>query len=93
MSISVAEKAEVVKDTQQLFGLEANDTGSAEVQVAILTRRISNLTGHFKVHKKDNHSRHGLKKLVDARRSMLDYVKRISVDRYRKLIEALGIRR
>jgi small subunit ribosomal protein S15 len=69
------------------------DTGSPEVQVAILTERINYLTEHFKTHSKDHHSRRGLLKLVQTRRSLLDYVKRIDEPRYKKLIEALGIRR
>ena len=71
----------------------AGDTGSPEVQVAILTERITNLTGHFKTHTKDNHSRRGLLKLVSQRRSLLDYLKRKDEGRYRSLIEKLGIRR
>ena len=70
-----------------------NDTGSPEVQVAILTERITNLTEHFKTHVKDNHSRRGLLKLVSLRRQLLDYVKARDDARYRKLIERLGIRR
>ena len=72
---------------------KSGDTGSPEVQVAILTERITNLTEHFKSHKKDNHSRRGLLKLVSSRRSLLDYVKRKDEARYKKLIEKLGIRR
>jgi small subunit ribosomal protein S15 len=70
-----------------------NDTGSPEVQVAILTERINFLTGHFKLHPKDNHSRRGLLKMVSQRRQLLDYVKRKSVDRYKAIIEKHGIRR
>ena len=70
-----------------------DDTGSPEVQVAILTERISNLTEHFKTHAKDNHSRRGLLKLVSQRRQLLDYVKTRDEPRYRSLIERLGIRR
>ena len=73
--------------------LHEGDTGSPEVQVAILTERISNLTGHFKSHAKDNHSRRGLLKLVSQRRQLLDYVKKRDEARYRTLIERLGIRR
>ncbi len=69
------------------------DTGSAEVQVAILTERIVNLTEHFKTHKKDNHSRRGLLKLVSQRRSLLDHLKKTHADRYQTLIEKLGLRR
>lgn len=69
------------------------DTGSPEVQVALLTRRINDLTEHFKVHSKDNHSRRGLLKLVSQRRRMLDYLRRKDVDRYREVISRLGIRK
>ena len=69
------------------------DTGSAEVQVAILSERIANLTEHFKTHKKDNHSRRGLLKLVSQRRSLLDHLKKSHNDRYQALIEKLGLRR
>ena len=70
-----------------------NDTGSAEVQVAILSERITNLTEHFKTHKKDNHSRRGLLKLVSTRRSLLDHLKKWDEARYQTLIERLGLRR
>jgi small subunit ribosomal protein S15 len=89
MSITPERKQELIAE----FATKANDTGSPEVQVAILTERINNLTGHFKSHVKDNHSRRGLLKMVSQRRSLLDYVKRIEEARYRKLIERLGIRR
>lgn len=89
MSISDARKAELIKE----YGTKAGDTGSPEVQVAILTERITNLTEHFKSHTKDNHSRRGLLKMVSARRSLLDYVKRKDEARYKTLIERLGIRR
>jgi len=89
MSISDAQKAEIVK----AYALKEGDTGSPEVQVAILTTRITNLTEHFKSHTKDNHSRRGLLKMVSARRSLLDYVKRKDEARYKSLIERLGIRR
>jgi small subunit ribosomal protein S15 len=89
MSITVERKAALIKDHAR----EANDTGSPEVQVAILSERISNLTEHFKTHKKDNHSRRGLLKLISTRRSMLDYLKRIDGARYQALIERLGLRR
>jgi small subunit ribosomal protein S15 len=72
---------------------KAGDTGSPEVQVAILSARIANLTEHFKTHVKDNHSRRGLLKLVSQRRQLLDYLKRTDDGRYRSLIEKLGIRR
>jgi small subunit ribosomal protein S15 len=75
------------------YALKTGDTGSPEVQVAILTERIANLTEHFKTHVKDNHSRRGLLKLVSQRRQLLDYVKGKDEPRYRALIERLGIRR
>ncbi|HST95038.1 MAG TPA: 30S ribosomal protein S15 [Microvirga sp.] len=89
MSITAERKTALVKEYAQKNG----DTGSPEVQVAILTERINNLTGHFKTHTKDNHSRRGLLKLVSQRRSLLDYVKKKDEARYRTLIERLGIRR
>jgi small subunit ribosomal protein S15 len=89
MSITAERKAALIKD----YARVANDTGSPEVQVAILTERINNLTGHFKGHAKDNHSRRGLLKMVSQRRSLLDYLKRNDEGRYRSLIERLGIRR
>ena len=89
MSITTERKAEVIKT----HGRGEADTGSAEVQVAIMSERISNLTEHFKTHKKDNHSRRGLLKMVSARRSLLDHLKKSDVDRYQKLIETLGLRR
>jgi small subunit ribosomal protein S15 len=72
---------------------KANDTGSPEVQIAVLTHRINELAGHFKTHKKDNHSRRGLLKMVSQRRQLLDYVKRKDEKRYQGIIEKLGIRR
>ena len=89
MSITPARKGEVIADNARSSG----DTGSAEVQVAILSERIANLTEHFKTHKKDNHSRRGLLKLVSARRSLLDHLKKSDVARYQALIEKLGLRR
>ena len=89
MSITMERKAELIKS----YGAKTDDTGSPEVQVAILSERISNLTEHFKTHTKDNHSRRGLLKLVSQRRQLLDYLKRADEGRYRKLIERLGIRR
>ncbi len=77
----------------QQFKLHESDTGSPEVQVAILTHRINYLTEHLKIHKKDHHSRRGLLILVGRRRSLLDYVKKKDVNRYRSLIERLGLRR
>lgn len=89
MSIAAERKAEVIKTHARGDA----DTGSAEVQVAIMSERIANLTEHFKTHKKDNHSRRGLLKLVSARRSLLDHLKTSDTDRYQKLIETLGLRR
>ena len=89
MSITAERKAEVMKQ----YATQEGDTGSPEVQVAILTERITNLTEHFKDHKKDNHSRRGLLKMVSSRRSLLDYVKKRDEERYKKLIASLGIRR
>ena len=89
MSITAERKNALVKE----FAQKAGDTGSPEVQVAILTERINNLTGHFKSHTKDNHSRRGLLKMVSQRRSLLDYLKSKDEGRYRTLIEKLGIRR
>ena len=89
MSITAERKAALIKE----YATKEGDTGSPEVQVAILTERINNLTGHFKDHKKDNHSRRGLLKLVSQRRSLLDYVKKKDEARYKALIERLGIRR
>ncbi len=76
-----------------LFKLHDSDTGSPEVQIAILTERITYLTEHFKIHKKDHHSRRGLLKIVGQRRRLLDYLKKKDIDRYRVIIEKLGIRR
>jgi small subunit ribosomal protein S15 len=89
MSITAERKQALIKD----YATTGADTGSPEVQVAILTERIKNLTGHFQTHKKDNHSRRGLLKLVSTRRTLLDYVKSKDEARYRALIERLGIRR
>jgi small subunit ribosomal protein S15 len=89
MSITADRKAQVIKD----YATSKDDTGSPEVQVAILSERINNLTGHFKSHVKDNHSRRGLLKMVSQRRSLLDYVKKHDEARYKSLIERLGIRR
>jgi small subunit ribosomal protein S15 len=89
MSITAERKAEVIKS----HGRGDADTGSAEVQVAIMSERIANLTEHFKTHKKDNHSRRGLLKLVSARRSLLDHLKKSDEARYQQLIEKLGLRR
>ena len=89
MSLQPERKAELI----QSYATKAGDTGSPEVQVAILSERISNLTEHFKTHVKDNHSRRGLLKLVSQRRQLLDYLKRSDEARYKTLIERLGIRR
>ena len=89
MSITAERKTELIGE----YATKANDTGSPEVQVAILSERIANLTEHFKDHVKDNHSRRGLLKLVSTRRSLLDYVKKIDDARYKSLIERLGLRR
>jgi small subunit ribosomal protein S15 len=89
MSITPERKSALIKQ----YATKNGDTGSPEVQVAILSERINNLTEHFKTHGKDHHSRRGLLKLVQTRRSLLDYVKRIDEPRYKKLIDSLGIRR
>ena len=89
MSITADRKADVIKTHARSEG----DTGSAEVQVAILSERIANLTEHFKTHKKDNHSRRGLLKMVSQRRRLLDHLKSTDQGRYQSLIETLGLRR
>jgi len=89
MSITADRKTELVKE----YATKEGDTGSPEVQVAVLTERIKNLTEHFKDHKKDNHSRRGLLKMVSQRRRLLDYVKGKDQERYQSLITRLGIRR
>ena len=89
MSLTTERKAEIIKT----YATKTSDTGSPEVQVAILSERISGLTEHFKTHVKDNHSRRGLLKLVSQRRQLLDYLKRTDESRYRTLSERLGIRR
>ena len=89
MSITAEKKAEVIKDNARAD----NDTGSPEVQVAILTTRINQLTDHFKAHAKDNHSRRGLLMMVNKRRSLLDYLKREDSERYTGLIAKLGLRK
>ncbi|QFU14940.1 30S ribosomal protein S15 [Microvirga thermotolerans] len=89
MSITAERKNALIKE----FAQKAGDTGSPEVQIAILTERINNLTEHFKTHAKDNHSRRGLLKLVSQRRSLLDYLKKKEEGRYKTVIEKLGIRR
>jgi small subunit ribosomal protein S15 len=89
MTITPERKSKLIKE----YATKKDDTGSPEVQIAILSERISNLTEHFKDHKKDNHSRRGLLKMVSQRRQLLDYVKRSDEKRYQTLIERLGLRR
>lgn len=89
MSLNVEVKAKIIAE----FGRDANDSGSTEVQVALLSTQITHLQGHFAKHKKDHHSRRGLLRMVSQRRSLLDYLKRKDVTRYAKLIERLGLRR
>jgi len=89
MSINAERKKELISK----YGLKEGDTGSPEVQVAVLSERIANLTNHFKTHEKDNHSRRGLIKLVSTRRRLLDYVKANDQARYEALIKRLGLRR
>lgn len=89
MTLTVEEKQEVV----QQFGKDATDTGSPEVQIALLTRRINHLTEHLREHKHDHHSRRGLLMLVGQRRRLLNYLGRKDLDRYRALIKELGLRR
>ena len=89
MSITSGRKAEVIKT----YATKSGDTGSPEVQIALLTERINGLGDHFKTHVKDFHSRRGLLKLVSQRRSQLDYLKRSNVEGYRSLIERLGLRK
>jgi small subunit ribosomal protein S15 len=89
MSLSTAKKAELIKS----YAVKSGDTGSPEVQVALLSERINELTEHFKSHVNDNHSRRGLLKLVSQRRQILDYLRRTNEGRYKGLIERLGIRR
>jgi small subunit ribosomal protein S15 len=89
MSLQVAQKAQVVKQYQRA----GNDTGSPEVQIALLTERINGLAEHFKAHVKDFHSRRGLLKLVSQRRKLLDYLKRKDADKYRSIVDRLGLRK
>ncbi len=89
MTMTVEDKAKIVAE----FGRDANDTGSTEVQVALVTARIQYLSEHFATHKKDNHSRRGLIHLVNQRRKLLDYLKGKDVERYRALIAKLGLRK
>jgi small subunit ribosomal protein S15 len=86
---SAVKKSEIIEK----FKVHSSDTGSSEVQIALITDRIQYLTDHFKTHKKDHHSRQGLLKLVGQRRSLLDYLKKKDINKYRDLIQALGIRK
>ena len=89
MSLTTSRKAELIKT----YATKSGDTGSPEVQIAILSERITTLTDHFKTHVKDNHSRRGLLKMVSQRRQLLDYLKRTNEGRYKSIIDKLGIRR
>ncbi len=89
MSLTVEAKAKIVAE----YGRGTNDTGSTEVQVALLTARINDLQGHFSAHKKDHHSRRGLLRMVSSRRKLLDYLRRKDIERYNQLIQKLGLRR
>lgn len=89
MSTAKETKEKIVSD----FKLHDKDTGSSQVQIALLTQRITELTEHFKVHKKDNNSRKGLLKLVSQRRKMLDYLKRTDIEQYHQMVSKLGLRR
>ena len=89
MAVNVAQRAQIMSDYQRAAG----DSGSSEVQVALLTARINDLTGHFKEHVKDHHSRRGLLRMVSRRRKLLDYLKRTNADSYRSLIARLGLRK
>lgn len=89
MAVTTAQKAQVLQDYQRAKG----DTGSPEVQVALLTARITDLTEHFKAHAKDHHSRRGLLRMVSTRRKLLDYLKRTKAEQYKALIERLGLRK
>jgi small subunit ribosomal protein S15 len=89
MALAYQQKADLIEKYRQ----HPTDTGSPEVQVALLTERINDLTGHFKAHHKDNHSRRGLLMMVSSRKSLLEYLKRKNVDRYKALIKSLGLRK
>ncbi len=89
MAVTTAQKAQVLQDFQRA----KSDTGSPEVQVALLTARITDLTEHFKAHSKDHHSRRGLLRMVSKRRKLLDYLKRTKAEQYKALIERLGLRK
>lgn len=89
MAVTTAQKAQVLQNFQRAKG----DTGSPEVQIALLTARITDLTEHFKAHSKDHHSRRGLLRMVSTRRKLLDYLKRTKAEQYKALIERLGLRK
>lgn len=89
MSLNASQKAEIVKE----HGKAASDTGSAEVQIALLSARIDDLSGHFKDHNHDHHSRQGLLRMVSKRRTLLDYLKKKDIERYRAIIARLGLRK
>lgn len=89
MALAKEAKEKIVTD----FRTHDSDTGSPQVQVALLSKRINGLTEHFKTHKKDNHSRRGLLKMVSQRRSLLDYLKRTDIERYHEIVNRLGLRR
>ena len=89
MALNSKEKSELIEKFQKTN----NDTGSSEIQIALLTKRIDYLTRHFETHKKDHHSRHGLLKMVNMRRKLLDYLKKKSLSRYQNIISSLGLRR
>ncbi|MBM2829891.1 MAG: ribosomal protein [Gammaproteobacteria bacterium] len=89
MSVNAQQKADIVKDYQRVAG----DTGSPEVQVALLTARIGDLSGHFKTHVKDHHSRQGLLRMINERRKLLEYLRKTDLNRYRDLIGRLGLRK
>ncbi|THB63113.1 MAG: 30S ribosomal protein S15 [Gammaproteobacteria bacterium] len=89
MALTTEQKSQIVKDYQR----DAADTGSAEVQVALLSARINDLTGHFSEHKQDHHSRQGLLRMVNKRRKLLDYLKKKDIKRYQDLISRLGLRK
>lgn len=89
MSVTKEMKEKIVKE----FQLHPSDTGSPQVQIALLTERIKELTKHFEVHRKDNHSRRGLLKMVARRRKLLDYLKRTDIEEYHKIVERLGLRK
>lgn len=89
MALSAEEKSKVIEQFQK----GDSDTGSPEIQIALLSKRIEFLTEHFSVHKKDHHSRHGLLKMVNTRRKLLDYLKKKNIDRYQTIVSSLGLRR